>query len=653
MGLAAAALASLGLAQDSVTIADRRADLAFLVEKIRELHPDPYWRHGRTTWRREIASLGYRLDALSDAEFLVELKRLVALLRDGHSALTSGQAVSRLPLQFRWFAEGLVVTAAAREHVSLVGLRVVEVDGRGLVDVERALQPAISADNTEDARRRIASALRDVAMLHAVGVADRPDAVMLGLTDLDGSKPRNVRLATVSAESTDALTTGEAVGGTPELARDRFPDRAWFAATLHDDTAYIRFRRVREAGAGAFAAFCKKTFASIESSAEIERLVVDLRGNGGGSNYILQPLIHGLIGCRLNRPGALFVVTDGRTFSAAMNCATRIERETWALFVGARTGARPNHFGDAKTVALPHSGHRLRCSTVRWWDSDPRDERRWIEPDLPVPERLRDERAGRDAALAAIAAYEHRAIEGFDDRQPVAHWFRKSQRVAWPPQQLTKPLIPPPSDTAPPPGRERYMGREIAQTMHWLGAEWLMRKTREDEEHTTRLLDALALEPALTVCDLGCGNGYHSLRIAERLGPHGIVFAADIQKQMLTMLARRQEKLGLDNIERILNTLDDPRLPPRSCDLVLMVDVYHELSHPERILAGLRRALKPGGRLVLVEFRAEDPEVPIKKLHKMSKAQVLKELTANGFRLHSQFDELPWQHMLSFVAARR
>lgn len=197
-----------------------------------------------------------------------------------------------------------------------------------------------------------------------------------------------------------------------------------------------------------------------------------------------------------------------------------------------------------------------------------------------------------------------------------------------------------------PPPATTYMGREIAQTMHWRGADWLLRETREDEEHVTLLLDNLGIEEGMAVCDLGCGNGYHALRIARRVGPEGLVYGVDVQPQMLSMLRRRAEREGLDNIERIVGTVADPRLEPGSCDLILLVDVYHELSYPEQMLTALRRALRPGGRVALVEFRAEDPDVPIKPLHKMSKDQIRREWEANGFEVESEFDELPWQHLV-------
>ncbi len=192
------------------------------------------------------------------------------------------------------------------------------------------------------------------------------------------------------------------------------------------------------------------------------------------------------------------------------------------------------------------------------------------------------------------------------------------------------------------------MGRPVAQVMHWKGAEWLLRATRESEEHTSRLLEALAVKPGDRVCDFGCGVGYLSLPLAERVGDAGEVIAVDIQPEMLVQLEERAKAAGAKRIRTVLGRDADPRLEPASCDVVLMVDVYHELSYPEQILSGVKRALAPGGRLVLVEFRAEDPAIPIKPEHKMSSAQVEKELAANGWRLASSFEDLPWQHVLTF-----
>jgi len=199
-----------------------------------------------------------------------------------------------------------------------------------------------------------------------------------------------------------------------------------------------------------------------------------------------------------------------------------------------------------------------------------------------------------------------------------------------------------------PPARTEYKGRTIARTMHWSGAPWLFRETREDEEKASVMLKQLGVKPGDVVCDLGCGNGYHTLRLARMVGPKGKIYGVDIQKEMLAFLKNNAKKAEIDNIVPVLGDFHDPNLPDASCDLILLVDVYHEFSHPELMLKAMRKALKPRGRIALVEFRAEDPNVPIKKLHKMSKAQILKEYLPNGFRLESEYDKLPWQHLMFF-----
>jgi ubiquinone/menaquinone biosynthesis C-methylase UbiE len=199
-----------------------------------------------------------------------------------------------------------------------------------------------------------------------------------------------------------------------------------------------------------------------------------------------------------------------------------------------------------------------------------------------------------------------------------------------------------------PPPLTHYHGREIATTMHYTGATWLTRDSRVREEDCETLLKALGIEPGQVVCDMGCGNGFYTLPLARLVGKEGKVIAVDIQREMLQLLKSRARDERVYNIQRVLGTVIDPQLEPDSCDLVLMVDVYHEFSRPEEMLQAIRRALKPTGRVALVEFRAEDPNVPIKPLHKMSKEQIFKEFEPNGFRLVEQFDKLPWQHLMFF-----
>lgn len=207
-------------------------------------------------------------------------------------------------------------------------------------------------------------------------------------------------------------------------------------------------------------------------------------------------------------------------------------------------------------------------------------------------------------------------------------------------------------ETAEPPALKEYKGRVIAQTMHWTGAEWLLREDREKEENAALMLKELKIQPGWTICDLGCGNGYHALKMAATTGPDGKILAVDIQEPMLEMLKARAAGRGVRNIETILGSPWDPHLPPASCDLILLVDVYHEFSHPEHMLKAIHKALKPDGQVALVEFRGEDEKVPIKPEHKMTRAQILKEWLPAGFEVVREFHELPWQHLIFLRKAK-
>ena len=194
--------------------------------------------------------------------------------------------------------------------------------------------------------------------------------------------------------------------------------------------------------------------------------------------------------------------------------------------------------------------------------------------------------------------------------------------------------------------RHPVSGRIFAPVMGVGGAGWLERPEREDEEAPSKALDALDLKPGMVVADIGAGSGYYASRIAKRVGPTGRVYATDIQPGMIEILDRRIKSEGLSNVTTILGGMDDPRLPPASIDLAIMVDVYHELQQPQLFLQRLKGTFKPGGRLVLLEFRKEDPKVPILEVHKMSVAEVKQELEAEGFVLDKVIDVLPWQHII-------
>lgn len=193
-----------------------------------------------------------------------------------------------------------------------------------------------------------------------------------------------------------------------------------------------------------------------------------------------------------------------------------------------------------------------------------------------------------------------------------------------------------------------YLGREISHVMGHLGAGWLERPSREREERTDLLIENLPLEPGDTAADLGAGTGYFSFPMAERVGPEGRVLAVDIQPEMLQIIKQRLERDGIDNVDTILATESDPRLPPDSVDMLLMVDAYHEFSYPREVMQGVVSGLKAGGRVVLIEYRGEDPRVPIKPLHKMTQKQAITEMQAVGLDWVETLDFLPQQHFMVF-----
>lgn len=197
-------------------------------------------------------------------------------------------------------------------------------------------------------------------------------------------------------------------------------------------------------------------------------------------------------------------------------------------------------------------------------------------------------------------------------------------------------------------GTHPVSGRRIAQVMGVGGADWLDRPERVKEENPDLAVEELKLKPGMTVADIGAGTGYYSFRMAKVVGPSGKVYANDIQQEMLDLLDKKKPA----NVVTVLGAEADPKLPVGCCDLILMVDVYHELSEPQKMLQKIHAELKPTGRLVLLEYRKEDPKVPIKPDHKMSVAEAKLEVEHEGFKLDQVIESLPWQHIIIFKLAK-
>ena len=225
------------------------------------------------------------------------------------------------------------------------------------------------------------------------------------------------------------------------------------------------------------------------------------------------------------------------------------------------------------------------------------------------------------------------------------------QALALPTTALASEAVPPRYTTVPASADgigKVYLGREISHVMGYHGAQWLERTERRDEERPDLVLATLELKPGMTVADIGAGTGYYSWRIAQRVGAGGTVYAVEIQPEMIALLERQMSRRGAANVKTVLGTVTDPKLPESSIDLALMVDVYHEFEYPYEMLAAIVRALKPGGRMVFVEFRGGDPAVPIKPLHTMTEMQVRKEAAIHPLEWVKTVRDLPWQDVVVF-----
>jgi ubiquinone/menaquinone biosynthesis C-methylase UbiE len=198
-------------------------------------------------------------------------------------------------------------------------------------------------------------------------------------------------------------------------------------------------------------------------------------------------------------------------------------------------------------------------------------------------------------------------------------------------------------------GTHPVSGRPYASTMSAAGASWLDRPEREEEESPSTAIALLELKPGAVVADIGAGSGYYSLKIAEIVGSTGHVYAVDIQQDMLDIIKSKLGIVPVKNVTLVLAADDDPKLPVGALDMAIMVDVYHELHQPQAVLQHIRTALKPGGRLILLEYREEDPRVPIQRLHKMSVKTAKLEVEHEGFTLSRVINDLPWQHLLVFT----
>jgi hypothetical protein len=393
-----------------------RRDLGILGREIKRRAYGPFRFISERDFDARLDGLAGRVGELSDAQVATGILALLSMLRDGHAGIVgpddSPARRLSLPLEFWLFPDGPLVTAAAPEQERLLGARLLAVDGRAVGEVLAGLEPVTCRDNDYQLQFGLARWLRCPPVLHALGLADAPDAVTLEFRDRAGATSQVTLGAVPGLTAADVrgwppgwIRLAEALPTAPPACERNRDVSYWFEYQRADGLVYAQVNAVMDHPAETLPEFAGRLFAFIDGHA-VDTLVLDFRWNGGGNTFLTQPLLHRLIGCRaVNRPGGLFVIIGRRTFSAAQNTVTAIERHTDAIFVGEPTGSSPNFTGESVPFELPWSKLQVNVSDLYWQTSWPMDRRPFIPPELYAPPTAPAWLAGRDPALEAIAAY--------------------------------------------------------------------------------------------------------------------------------------------------------------------------------------------------------------------------------------------------------
>ena len=398
-------------------------DFRFLARELPKAHPDPFAKLSRADFEARIDELIEAAPAMAHEELVVGLARVVASLGDGHTRVTlplsessgfflghtktpppnvPGLLLDDLPLRLVVLDDGLVVRSVAREHAAALGAEVLKIGDMTAEEAIQAVSPVVHRDNRHQLDYQLPDYLVLTDVLAAAGVIDRVGAVDFTLAPASG-EPFVVRLEpTTGAEPIDWVEASGAPSARVPLFRQNNDRKFWFRFLEEERAVYFQYNEVGDEDDETLAAFAERLFAFIDEN-PVDKLIIDLRRNRGGSNGLNKPILHGLIRSeKLRDPGSLFVITGGGTFSAAMMFSVDLARHTQAIFVGSPTGSSPNHFGDSRKLRLPRTGLTVRVSTLYWQYSDPRDGRSTIEPHLPVPTLVRDDRNGHDAPLEVV-----------------------------------------------------------------------------------------------------------------------------------------------------------------------------------------------------------------------------------------------------------
>ncbi|QFQ99394.1 hypothetical protein F9278_28205 [Streptomyces phaeolivaceus] len=388
-----------------------RGDLALLAREAKRRRPPARTREAEERFDAQVALLGERIPQLTDAQVFVELWRLLRPLEDGHARVLvpdpDHELNHLLPVQFYLFEEGLFVTAAAPGYEALLGAQVRAFDGTATEEVMTVVEPVITRDNDYGPRHNLPTWLRRTAVLHALGVTGDSAKATLTVTAADGER-REVSLP-AAAGAVDGFPAPPGWRFLPDTLSEPVPLSLrnagccyWFEYLPADRLVYLQLNNIMNDPDEPLADFTDRLFSFIEEY-PVDRLVIDLRWNGGGNTFLATGLLRRLLSCaKLGRRGSLFLVVGRRTFSAAQNTATLIERYTDAVVVGEPTGSRPNFTGETAPFLLPHSRLRVNISDLYWQSSFPMDSRTAIAPDLYVPPTFDDFRSNRDPVMEAI-----------------------------------------------------------------------------------------------------------------------------------------------------------------------------------------------------------------------------------------------------------
>lgn len=391
-----------------------RHDLGLLVREIRRLHYDPFRKVSQEEFDGHVRTLHSAIPELTDGQILVGLRRLLCMAGDGHTGVVSVERPelrAAVPIQFYFFLEGLFIIAAGPQHVDLLGAQVLQVGNRPLDEVATVLRQITSHDNEMGLVHSIACELRYPIILHSLGLVADPDRLPLVLRDRSGEIRQVTIMSDARVPSIRERLPDDWIS-VPQRAPEPLPlylrhaeKHYWFEHSPETGTLYMQFNSIRNDATETLDAFCERLFRFVDEH-PLTKFVLDLRWNNGGNTFLIQPLIHGLIRSdRINRLGTFFVIIGRKTFSAAQNTASLIERNTKAIFVGEPTGSSPNFIGETVLLTLPFSRITVSISDLYWQHSWPEDYRTWIAPQIYAPPSFEAYRSNRDVAMDAIQGY--------------------------------------------------------------------------------------------------------------------------------------------------------------------------------------------------------------------------------------------------------